>query len=314
MSGRSSIDSLRRLAPVTDADAAALFGTAASEELLTDLTRLPYGRGAGRPLARRRLVLAVVAVAAIATAATWVVLSGGLARETTSVECVIKGVDTVIPSTSGDPAHDCAVEWRRELGGAAPPLVAYDNELGGVTVLLRSATPPAGFKRLVAGQDADLIQLQTSLDDFVNGLNSSCFGDAAATDLTESRLARFGFTGWTVSSRGASSPGGANSDGSSCWNGDIVDPSTQSVTLIASADQNEGMPTSLAAKLRPATQGCESLPAAIASVRAAASDLGLSESAKSYELNAVEDSSLRCASIYETVGGTIFVTVRGPSR
>jgi hypothetical protein len=332
MSGHSPIDSLRRLAPVSDADAAALFGTAGREELLAEVTRLPFGRGAEpRRVAprRRRLVLALAAfaVVAVATAATWVVLSNGPARETTSVECVIKGVDTIIPSTSGDPAQDCAVEWKRELGQAAPPLLAYDNGHGGVTVLMRSATPPAGFKRLVAGQDADLIQLQNSLDDFVNGLNSSCLGNPGATTLTESKLARFGFTGWIVSSRGASSPGTAppaqagtrtaptvKSDGNICWNGDIVDPSTQSVTLIASSDQNGGTPTSLADKLRPIARQCQSLPDAVASVRNAANGLGLSESAKTYELNTATDNSMRCASIYETVGGTIFLTVRGPGR
>ena len=176
-----------------------------------DLTSLPVGRGGRSQLAtrRRRLVLAVaiLALAAIATAATWVVLSKGRARETTSVECVIKGVDTIIPSTSGDPAHDCTVEWKREFG-SAPPLVAYDNELGGVTVLPRSATPPAGW-RTIHSQDVALIELQDSLDDYVNGLNSSCLGNAGATNLTESKLAQFGFTGWTVSSREASSPGTA---------------------------------------------------------------------------------------------------------
>jgi hypothetical protein len=330
MSGHSPIDSLQRLAPVSDPDAAALFGTAGCEELLDGVTGLPLGRGAvRRRTTRRRLVLAVavVALVAIATAATWVVLNQGPARETTSVECVIEGVDTIIPSTSGDPARDCAVEWTRELGSAAPPLLAYDNGHGGVTVLLRRATPPAGFTRLAAGQDADLIQLQNSLDDFVNGLNSSCLGNAAATNLTESKLAQFGFTGWTVTSRDASSPGTAppaqagartaptvKSDGSNCWNGDVVDPNTQSVTLMASSDQNGGTPTSLAARLRPLTRSCVSLPAAVASARAAATSVGLSESARTYELNAVADSSLRCASIYETVGGTIFLTVRGPRR
>ena len=56
------------------------------------------------------------------------------------------------------------------------------------------------------------------------------------------------------------------------------------------------------------------MPAAVAAVRGAANSLGLSESAKTYELNAVTDNSMRCASIYETVGGTIFLTVRGPGR
>jgi hypothetical protein len=221
---------------------------------------------------------------------------------------VIKGVDTIVPSTSGDPAQDCAVEWKRELGTAAPPLRAYDNGQGGVTVLLRSETPPAGFKRLVSGQDADLIQLQDSLDDFVNGLNSSCLGSTAATSLTRTNLARFGFTGWTVAL------GDRGSGGGNCWNVDIVDPSTQTVTLLAGPDQNEtaSTPTKLADKLRPLTQSCKSLPDAAASVRAAASSLGLQESARTYDLNAVTDNSMHCASIYETVGGTIFLTVRGP--
>jgi hypothetical protein len=306
MSGRSSIDSLRRLAPVSDAEAAALFGTAGRDGLLAGLTDLPFGRGAeARPTARRRrlvLAVAVVALVATATAATWVVLSNGPARETTSVECVIKGVDTIIPSTSGNPTRDCAVEWKRELG-TAPPLVAYDNSLGGVTVLPRSATPPSGW-RTIHSQDVALIQLQTSLDDFVNGLNSSCLDQAAATSLAESQLARFGFTGWMVSSRDA--------NGGACWNGDVVDPGTRSVTLIASSDQNGGTPTRLADKLRPLTRSCDSLPAAVASVRTAASGLGLSESARTYDLDAVTDNSMRCASIYETVGGTIFLTVRGP--
>jgi hypothetical protein len=94
----------------------------------------------------------------------------------------------VIPSTSGDPAHDCAVEWKRELGAAAPPLRAYDNGHAGVTVLLSSETPPAGFKRLVSGQDVDLIQLQSSLDDFISGLNARCLTSTPATSRTQGKL------------------------------------------------------------------------------------------------------------------------------
>jgi hypothetical protein len=332
MSGHSQIDSLRRLAPASDAEAAEVFGVSGRQELLEGVTSLPLGRVARPRLAaprRRRLVLALaaLAVAVIATAATWVVLSTAPARETTSVECVINGVDSIIPSTSGDPAQDCAVEWKRELGSAAPKLVAYDNTFGGVTVLPGSKTPPSGWKRLVSGQDVDLIQLQNSLDDYVNGFNSSCLSSGSATNFTRARLAQFGFTGWTVSLRAPSSGGPAppapagtkkaptaEASGSTCWNVDLVDPSTQSVTLMPSSDQRGGTPTQLADKLRPLTQSCESLSSAVASVRAAASDLGLSESARGYDLNTVTDNSLRCASIYETVGGTIFLTVRGPGH
>ena len=316
MSGRSRTDALRRLAPVSDTEAATVFGMTGREELLADLIALPLGGGARpRPATRhRRLVLAVavVAVAAIATAATWVVLNNAPARETTSVECVIKGVDTIIPSTSGDPAHDCAVEWKRELGSAAPALVAYDNTSGGVTVLPRGAKPPAGWKTLKS-QDVALIQLQNSLDDYVRGLYSSCLDARAATALTTQKLAEFGFTGWAVTlASGGSQPVGV----STCIGAAYVDATDRTVTLgrygVPSGPPDQR--TQLAAKLRPIAQRCDSLQGAVMSVRDAASSLGFSESAKTYELNTVTDNSLRCASIYETVGGTISLTVRGPSH
>jgi hypothetical protein len=337
MSGRSSTDSLRRLAPVSDADAAAVFGVAGRDELLDGLTSLPSGsRGHERRSPRRRrrpLVLALVVVAAAATAAgAWAVLHGSPARETTSVQCLIRGSDAIIPSTSGDPAHDCAVDFRREFGTAAPPLAAYDNGHGGVTVIPRSVKPQADWKRLVSGQDVDLIQLQDSLDDYVNGLNSSCLGSAAATSLAQAKVAEFGFTGWTVTVRGSeasstnrpipvtvpdgkkAAPTESLSGTRTCVAGDIVDPSDQNVTLIPTSVAT-GSATSfekLAAKLRPLTQNCESLPSAVAAVRAAAGSLGLQESNRTYDLNAVTDNSMRCASIYETEGGTTFITVRGP--
>jgi hypothetical protein len=98
-------------------------------------------------------------------------------------------------------------------------------------------------------------------------------------------------------------------------NMDVVDPSSQTVTLMptgVAAGHSETAFEKLAAKLRPLAKNCESLPSAVAAVREAASGLGLSESARDYDLNAVTDNSVRCASIYETVGGTIFLTVRGP--
>ncbi len=336
MSGHSPIDSLRHLAPVSDTQAAETFGAAGREELLDDVTRLPVGRGARRrPARRRRLVLAVAVLIAAATATTaWAVLRGSAAHETTSVQCLIGSSDAIIPSTSGNPAHDCAVDYRREFGTAAPQLAAYDNGRGGVTVIPRSAKPQGHWTRLVSGQDVDLIQLQDSLDDYINGLNSSCLGSAAATSRTEAKLAQFGFAGWTVAVRNPSSsattlptptvttqaggakpaPSESTSGTQTCVGGALVDPTTQSVTLGSSpvATGPKTVFEKLAVKLQRVTKSCESLPAAVSSVRATASSLGLSESARGYDLNTVTDNSMRCASIYETVGGTIFLTVRGP--
>jgi hypothetical protein len=312
MSGRSPIDSLRRLMSVADAEAAAFFSVAGREELLAALTSMPAGRPARarratRTRPRRALLLAFAVVAVLGmTAAAWAIFRSS-AQETTSVQCMIDGSDTIIPSVSGNPAHDCAVTWMRDNGTAAPGLVAYDNGHGGVTVIPRSEAPQAGWTRLASGsQDVDLIQLQTSLDDYIGGLNSSCLDGAAATRLAEAKLAEFGFTGWTVTVRNAAGR---------CVASDYVEPAQRTVTLIPSGPPlgSQTTPQKLAAKLRPLTQNCQSLPAAVAAVRSATGELGLSESARTYDLNAVKDDSLRCASTYETVGGTIFLTIRGPS-
>jgi hypothetical protein len=311
MSGRSSIDSLRRLSPASDVEAAAVFGVAGREALLAAVTDSPVGRARRAPKAtpRRRLVLALAALAlvAIATAATWVALRGAPARETTSVQCLINGDDAIIPSTSGDPAHDCAVQFKRDHGTAAPALVAYDNTHGGVTVLARSQRPPQGWTVLVS-QDVALIELQDSLDDYIAGLNSSCLDAQAATALANAKLAEFGLRDWTVNVRGGSG---------ACVSVDVVDAGSQTVTLIPAGAQTgseAALFLKLAHQLRPITQSCERLPEAVAAANAAATGLGLSASAKTYELNAITDNSLRCATIYETVGGTIFLTVRGPTR
>ena len=205
MSGRSSIDSLRRLAPVSDSDAAAVFGAAAQEELLAGVTQLPFGRGArsapyppSSPVSARR--------------------RGARAGR----DRYRRDLGDRRLSGARDDERPVPDRQERRRHPRRPPAIprttapsttsassgparrnsrAYDNGLGGVTVIPRSAKPQAGWKRLVSGQDVDLIQLQDSLDDYVNGLNSSCLGSAAATSLAESKLAQFGFTGWTVALR-----------------------------------------------------------------------------------------------------------------
>jgi hypothetical protein len=111
-------------------------------------------------------------------------------------------------------------------------------------------------------------------------------------------------------------PTESSSGTQTCVGGAIVDPATKSVILGSGPVANEPKAVfeELAVKLHPLTKRCESLPAAVSSVRATASSLGLSESARGYDLNTVSDNSMRCASIYETVGGTIFLTIRGPNR
>ena len=48
-------------------------------------------------------------------------------------------------------------------------------------------------------------------------------------------------------------------------------------------------------------------------MRADARQLGLDENANEVEINEVTEPNAPCTSIYETVGGTIFITLRGPA-
>jgi hypothetical protein len=341
MSAPDPIELLSRIAPLSDDDAARLFGTGGRERLLEAITRLPRKpERPAQPRFRRPLVLAVAVLVAIGTATVaWAITRGG-ARETTSIDCVIAGVDTGIDATSGNPAADCAAEWQRERGTPAPALTAYANSYGGVTVQPRSEKPLAG-SRTLRTQDVALIELQESLDDYLHGLNSNCLTSSQATAFTRQQLDSLGFVGWTVTVRSARSsespahtPTVTNSAsneprpapttstaGPICTASDLVDPATATVTLTSDQIGNpppNWLPGRLATSLRPLTKSCLSLPAMRNAVEQKASQLGLSPeppaTMTSYELNVISDDKLRCASLYETVGGTINLILRGPTH
>jgi hypothetical protein len=341
MSAPDPIELLSRIAPVSDEEAADLFGATGRERLLEAITRLSPrpARPAGSRI-RRPLVLAVAVLVAIGTATVaWAITRDG-ARNTTSVDCVIAGVDTGIDATSGNPAADCAAEWQRERGTAAPPLVAYANSFGGVTVLPRSKKPPAGWRTLDS-QNVALIELQESLDDYLNGLNSTCFTSSQATAFTRQQLDRLGFAGWTVNIR--SIPASASSKNSPtvtaaggsgarpaptmstagpiCTSSELVDPSTTTVTLVSGPTGNpppSWLPGRLATSLRPLTRTCLSLTATRNAVEQTASQFGLAPSPPltrtSYDLNVIKDDKLRCTTIYQTVEGGINLILRGPAH
>jgi hypothetical protein len=254
---------------------------------------------------------------------------------------VIAGTDTVIDATSGNPAADCAAEWRRELGTPAPLLVAYANVDGGVTVLPQSEKPSVGWRPLPS-QDVALIQLQGSLDDYINGLSSSCLNSSAATAFARQQLNSLGLVHWTVNLRSSAqttpatsaapravpSPGARPAPTTApaaqlCTAGDIVDPTTARVTLIpvGVVEPKDWIPRRLATSLQPLTKTCLSLQAMRSEVEQQAGQLGLSPQGNgqpatrtTYQLNAAQDDRMRCTSLYETVGGTINLDLRGPAH
>jgi hypothetical protein len=288
-------------------------------ERLMDRIDAAAPRGKRRP--SRSVLMALVVAASIAIAGT--AIGTGLfdpsARDTVSVQCLIEGSDAIIPATTGDPVGDCAARWRRDTGANPPSLVAYDNGHGGITVMPVDRQPFPGSTPLPTGatQNVSMIEVQESLDDYVAGLNSGCFDNAAAVAMTEQILARFDMADWTVLPAPASDfPQTASSAAPErCVGAAILEPETRTVTLRALGGQGpQDLPfAKLAAKLRSISEGCLSLDAAVQQVRSAAGDLGLSEAAHEFELTAVVDKDAGCTTIDENVGGTIFLILRGPA-
>jgi hypothetical protein len=308
VSAPSSIDLLSRIASISDDEAAAVYGVAGKERLLDGIANLSPARERPRRRRLRRPVVIAIAVlvVAAATGAGWA-LTRGPAQETTAVDCLINGVTTVIDSTSGDPAADCAAIWPAPV----PTLQAYDDGLGGVAVLPASEKAPAGWTPIVS-QDVALIELQESFDDHINGLNSACFDAAAATSFAQRQLDRLGFAGWTVAVRPTEQTGRL------CYWG-FPQPESKTVTLIGGMGDQAGTaswpPRQLADSLRPLTHECLSLSAMESAVVRSANALGFSTTATgehNYRLTAVRDDSRRCTVVYMPVGGTTELVLRGP--
>jgi hypothetical protein len=329
-----------RLARISDEQVSDLAGTAGREALLEEITAMPLTDPAS-PARRRRRVPIVAAISVVVVggtaAAGWAIFNSP-ARNTISIECEIAGIDTVIPSESGNAVQDCAAQWQRDTGSAAPTLVAYDNAHNGITVQPASEPPQPGETKLPAGitQNVALIDLQESMDDFVAGLNSGCYDNAAAVQIANHNLNALGLTGWTVvpappihdkppasdapipsatpgSGQPSQAPGVVGTQ--QCVNTTILNPATKTLSLLASFGPGSSTTSfeQLAVKLRSIAKDCQPLAATAQQVEAAATDLGLSQSAHDYELTEVPQQDAGCTTIHETVGGLIFLTLRGPT-
>ena len=277
-----------------------------------------------RRLRASRSVTALMVAAAIGImggAIAWGALSDGSARDTVSVQCLIRGNDAIIPAATGDPVQDCAANWRRSTGSQPPELVAYDNGHGGITVMAADDTPPPGATAMPNGatQNVSLVAVQQSLDDYVGGLRSGCYDGATATEMTQQTLTRFGLSDWTIGPEtdSAATTTASPDQGAAerCTNLAILDATTRTVELRSSRGQPspDVQYVQLATKLRTLAQGCLPLDAAAKQVRSAAESLGLSEADNGFELTEVAEKDAPCTTIIENVGGTIFLILRGPA-
>ena len=299
------------LSRISDEQFHRLAGPKAREDLLEGIMLMPSHLQDNTRRRRHRLpVIAAVSLSGLlASGAIGWALTASSGTDSVSVQCEIAGGDSIIPATSGDPVADCAAEWQRQTGTKPPTLRAYDNGHGAISVVPATDTPAPGASPLPPGatQNVSAIELQESLDDYVAGLNSRCYTPDAAVALVRQRLGDSGLSDWTVVA-----PPTTDAGSSKCVDTSIVDATSRSVLLRAlNGVDSAGQPfMKLAARLR-AFSGCVSLDEQAKRVKVAAEALGLTEAAHEFQLTTVA-ASTKCATVHETVGGTIFLTVRGP--
>jgi hypothetical protein len=300
---------------VSDEQVAHLASTEGCDALLDAITDTPTSRRI--PARKRRLRVPIIVGLGVVTAGAATAMGWALTRsapDVISVNCAITSNSTAgIPAVSGDPIKDCAQEWKKETGHAAPPLRAYVGS-SGVTIVqpANRPAPPSATPLAVQHpkQDLKVIELQESLNDVIAGLGSGCYTNAEATHIAKRELTRLDMTGWSVSA----SPDHANGKASCVDDGDVQPKKTVKLSAdggspVQAANKPQRQTIELASKLRPIAKKCQPLAAAKKQVEAAVAAVGMPR--RNYELKTVPTQS-SCTTVHETVGGTVFLTLRGP--
>ena len=263
-------------------------------------------------LSRRRrvsLMIALPLVALVGAAAGGWALSRDSATAT-EVACQFDERSMhQIDSSTGDPVADCGAEWRRLFDSSPPALVAFDNGLGGITVVRDGVDVPSSWRPLASDfrQDARLIELDATLSDHGRGLESACTTLAQARTLAEAELARLRLRTWIVSSERGSA------DGAATCTTHYLDRDNRRVVLFplpSSGHPVDAPYRQLARRLSQLmTSGCLTVDAAVARARREAQDVGLDEAAGEVLFHTIDGAA--CARITVNVGGRVEVTIRG---
>lgn len=205
-----------------DAVRAQLLAAAASAKPVA-----PRRRRTGRRLA---LALAVGVLVVAGVAAGWAAFGTASPRTTFTIEC---GVDTFIPSQTGDPIADCRAAMAQQEKDV-PTLVGWITSTGIVAVLPRGVAPPAGSTPLPAGFRQDRSQLFASqmLADMVSPLAVGCLSQDDAVAYARRQLGVAGLVDWTVKVRPPT--GAAQTARCLAYLPDLA-ASDRAVTLIPSA-------------------------------------------------------------------------------
>lgn len=299
------LDHIRGLRPPVSAPSRQLVETERNR-LMTIIDRETQHETSGPRLRKKRWLVPGVAIAVLATAAAGYALTRDVGTST-ELSCP----DGIVDAVTGDPVADCANLWRQQNGTEPPPLVAYDNQRGGIEVLPADADVPADWTPLEAGvaQDPGLIELDAALADYGGGLNAQCYTPESARPLAESLLQRLGLVDWSVRIDEERDGG----DGTCATH--VLDPETRAVVIFA-LETASPPPDAPFRRLATSVQAqiddqCLTREDAVNSVRRIAADLGINESTGELIIHSVPDASAECSRTDVNVGGRIEVTVRG---
>jgi hypothetical protein len=260
----------------------------------------------GSKPSKKRWLVPGLAVAVLATAAAGYALTRDVGT-TTEVACP----DGIVDAVSGDPVADCADLWRQQNGTEPPELVAYDNQRGVIEVVPADAEIPADWTPLEPGfsQDARLIELDSALGDYGDGLRAQCYEPEGAQPIADSALERLGLDDWSV----RIDDDRASGDGTCTTH--YLDPEAQEVVIfgLEMASPPEDAPFRLlAASVHAQVDGgCLTRDEAVDTVRRIAAELDIKETAGEVVVHSVPDDSATCSRTDVNVGGRIEVTVRG---
>jgi hypothetical protein len=160
-----------------------------------------------------------------------------------------------------DPAGYCA-DWWRDEGQEPPDLAAYANGSAEIKVVPADQDVSPSWRPYTYEPVAPaVLELQTSLNDYVDGLQSDCFDAEDGRALVERELRRLGLNEWRVTVRDGSATSGCAGASPSFSDQEIeIVPG-----LDAGADENAFTP--IADKVRSTVGRCLTVDKAATRIR-----------------------------------------------
>lgn len=266
-------------------------------------SRLRTAAGPSEKGARRRITAVAAALLSLLTVGT----AWALTRQPEQTTRILCPENLATAAVSGDPVADCA-RVLSDAGIEPSEMAAYTNEAGSVVVLEVGADVPAGLQPLEDDfrQDVSIIELEAALNDVTTGLSADCYSTDEALPIIERNTADLGLE-WSVDVA-------RRADGDSTCAVSYLEPETSTVGLTAvegSAPGDDQPWIALGSQLTAALEEqCLDLSQAASLVNDLVETLDMTEM---MSITETEDEQAACTRATVTVGGMVFVDLRGPA-